>query len=62
MINDSLRRLMLASGVKKARVQRESGAQADLLEEYASACTRIDFQPPLSVAESTFLQDLHSER
>lgn len=58
----SVRRLMLASGVRKARAQRESGAQADLLEEYAVACTRVDFQPPLSVAESTFLQDLQSER
>ena len=55
-------RLMQASGVRKARMQREGGAQAELLEEYAYACTRVDFQPPLSIVESTFLQDLQSDR
>jgi hypothetical protein len=55
-------RLMSASGVRRGRAQRESPGQAELLDEFADACTRISFKPPLTVAESVFLQNLQSER
>ncbi len=55
-------RLMVASGVRRGRAQRESPGQAELLDEFAAACTRISFRPPLTVAESVFLQNLQSER
>ena len=58
----AVRRLMSASGVRRGRAQRESVAQAELLDEFAAACTRITFRPPLTVAESVFLQNLQSER
>ena len=53
---------MAVSGMRRARAQRESGNQLELLDEFAAACARVDFQPPLSLAESTFLQNLQSER
>lgn len=49
---------MGVANVKRGRVVRDSAVYAELLEEYTAACTRVNFEPPLSFKESTLLQNL----
>lgn len=58
---------MVVTGVKRSRttgVIARGGDASRLaqLEEFAAACSEIDFQPPLSQKERNFLQELQTER
>lgn len=55
-------RLMVAGGVRRARLgARDHGLRA-LLKEFSSACAAVTFSPPLSAAQAALLADLSSDR
>lgn len=56
------RRLMQASGVKRSRAGVREGQRVEQLEEFAAACARVDFRPPLSAKQAAFLHTLQAER
>ena len=55
-------RLMQVGGVKRSRVNARDGLSVQQLEEFASACKQIKFQPPLNEKQTAMLRDLQPDR
>ena len=53
---------MQSAGVKRSRQQQRNLQDIERLEEFAAACEKIIFNPPLSAKEAKFLEGLQSER
>ena len=53
---------MCDAGIRLNRPGMKKSGQADLLKEFAEACSPIDFVPPLSNRDAKFLHNLQTER
>jgi hypothetical protein len=53
---------MVGSGVRRSRTGQREGIMLEHLEEFAAACGKVEFDPPLSQKEALFLQELQTER
>ena len=53
---------MLLAGVKRSRQQQRNLQDLENLEEFAKACSEINFHPPLGAKEAKFLEGLQAER
>ena len=53
---------MQAASVKRNRQQQRNLQDIERLEEFASACAKVIFNPPLSAKEAKFLEGLQAER
>lgn len=53
---------MMSAGIRRGRLTSRDWAVKALLDEFAAACSQVQFQPPLSQREAAFLQDISSDR
>lgn len=53
---------MQSAGVKRNRQQQRNLQDIERLEEFASACAKVTFNPPLSAKETKFLGGLQAEQ
>jgi hypothetical protein len=53
---------MQSAGVKRSRQQQRNLQDIERLEEFAAACAKVIFNPPLSTKETKFLESLQAER
>eukprot|EP00887_Chlorella_sp_A99_P003095 scaffold9.g3095.t1 len=58
----SMVRLMVAGGVRRARLGARDWGLRALLREFGAACAAVQFSPPLAAAEAQLVQDVSSDR
>lgn len=53
---------MQTAGVKRSRQQQRNLQDMERLEEFANACSKTAFTPPIGPKEAKFLESLQADR